>query len=204
MVKTLFFLAAFGCFGGAVHAFEKLPQQYQVTYGNPKASVHIMEYFSLSCLKCLESFRKDFKTIKEKYIDSQNVYWVFHLHPADLLTLQSMICLEKLSPTEKRIFWEVLIETLEKPSEGCTIMQTAMEALGKPISQLQDLSYIKTTESFLSAYKYLKQTDVICDLPTLEINGKIYDEFPHRKFIEKQISSLTNPQANPLTNKVSP
>lgn len=200
MVKTLFFLASFGCFCGPMSAFDKLPQQYQVTYGNPKASVHVVEYFSLSCLKCLETFRKDFKTMKENYIDSQKVYWVFHLHPADLLTLQSMICLEKLSPAEKRLFWEVVIETLEKPSQGCTIMQTAMEALGYPISQLQDLSYIKTTEGFLSAYKYLKQTDVIRELPTLEINGKIYDEFPHRKFIEKQISSLTNP----LANKVSP
>lgn len=71
-------------------------------------------------------------------------------------------------------------------------MQIAMETFGKPISQLQELSYIKNTDSFLSAFKYLKQPDIIIELPTLEINGKIYDEFPHRKFIEKQINSLTH------------
>ena len=191
MGKKLLFLAIFGCMMGPLSAFEKLPNQYQVTYGNPKASIQVVEYFSLSCLKCLESFRKDFKELREKYIDTQKVYWVFHLHPADLLTLQSMMCLEKLSLAEKRIFWEVVIESLEKPSEGSTVIQIAMETFGKPISQLHDLSYIKNTDSFLSAYKYLKQTDVISELPTIEINGKVYNEFPNRKFIEKQIGFLT-------------
>ena len=85
----------------------------------------------------------------------------------------------------------MVIESLENPSEGSTIMQIAMETFGKPIPLLQDLSYIKNTAGFLAAYKYLKQTDVISELPTLQINGKVYDEFPNRKFIEKQLSSLT-------------
>jgi len=202
MGKQLFFLASFWSFLCPLTAFEKLPPQYQVAYGNPKAPVQVVEYFSLSCLKCLESFRKDFQELREKYIETQKVYWVFHLHPADLLTLQSMVCLEKLSPTEKRIFWDVVIDSLENPSEGSTIMQIAMETFQKPIPQLQELSYLKNTHGFQAAYKYLKQTDVISELPTLEINGKVYDEFPHRKFIEKQLGSLTPETSKTL--KVSP
>ena len=182
-------LLTFSC---SLFGFEKLPSNYQIAYGNPKAPIQVTEYFSLSCPKCLESFRNDFSDLKRNYIDSQKVYWVFHLNPADLLTLQAMVCLEKLSSEEKKIFWEVLIDALNDPSKGCIIMQIALEALGKPSPQLQDLSFLQNTPSFQSAYKYLKQPDIIKELPTLEINGKIHDEFPSRKFIEKQLNFLTS------------
>lgn len=181
----------------SLSAFEKLPSHYQISYGDPQAPIQITEYFSLSCPKCLEIFHKDFESFKRKYIDSQQVHWVFHLNPADLLTLQAMICLEKLSLEEKRIFWEVIIDNLEDPTKGSIAMQIAMETFGKPISQLQDLSYLEKTSSFQSAYKYLKQSDVIRELPTVEINGKIHNEFPNRKFLEHQISILSIPRNHP-------
>lgn len=108
-----------------------------------------------------------------------------------------MVCLEKLSQKEKRIFWEVVLDTLDNPSEGATLMQIAMETLGKPIPQLQDISYLQTTPTFKAAFGYLKQPDIITDLPTVEINGVLHDEFPTRKFLEKQLSSLT-PNRKPL------
>lgn len=171
-------------------AFEKLPSDWQVTYGDPKAPIQVVEYFSLSCPKCLDLFKNDFLAMKEKYINSQNVHWTFHLNPADLLTLQAMICLEKLTAAEKRIFFEVIIEALVDPNDGCIAMQTAMEAFGKPIPELHDPDYLKKSPLFTSAYQYLKQEDLITELPTIEINGKLYDEFPHRKFIEKHFSQL--------------
>lgn len=189
MGERFFALLFFLVLGFSLSAFEKIPPQYQVTYGSPTAPIQVTEYFSLSCLKCLEGFKKDFKDLKEKYITSQKVYWVFHVNPADLLTLQAMVCLEKLSQHEKRIFWEVVLDTLNDPSEGSAIMQIAMETLGKPISQLQDISYLQNTASFKAAFKYLKQPDIIKDLPTVEINGKLHDEFPSRQFLEKQLSS---------------
>jgi hypothetical protein len=172
-------------------AFEKIPSQYHVTYGSPSAPIQVTEYFSLSCLKCLVSYRRDFKDLKAKYIDANNVYWTFHLNPADLLTLQAMVCLEKLSLKEKRIFWEVVLDTLDNPSEGATLMQIAMETLGKPIPQLQDISYLQSTSTFKAAFGYLKQSNIVTDLPTVEINGVLHDEFPTRKFLEKQLSFLT-------------
>lgn len=175
----------------ALPAFEKLPAQYQVSYGNTSAPIKVVEYFSLSCPKCLQSFKKDFKSIRESFIDTNKVHWSFHVNPTDLATLQAMVCLEKLPPKEKRVFWEVVIDSLDTPSEACTIMQVAMEALGKPLPQLSDLSYLEHTNSFKTAYKYLKQADVIQEIPTVEINGKIHDAFPSLKFLEKQFSSLS-------------
>lgn len=189
MVKGLIYLGLV-CFSSlSLSAFEKLPLQYQVCYGNADAPIKIVEYISLSCQKCLEGWQ-DFKHFKDKYINTQKVYWVFHINPADLPTLQAMVCLEKLSPANKRIFWEALLDTLDDPSESTLIMQIAMETLGSPQPQLEDLSYLKNTDSFKNALQYLKQTDVIKEIPTVEINGKIYDDFPSRKFLGKQFDSL--------------
>lgn len=190
MAKRVMFLMSLLTLNACLSAFEKLPPQYQITYGNQHAPIQAVEYFSLSCPKCLQSFKKDFPSLRKKYVNSHDVYWVFHPSPADLLTLQAMVCLEKLSEEEKRVFLEVVVENLEDPSEGCLIMQTAIKTLGKPLPQLAQLDYLKQTSAFTSAYQFLKQEDVIKELPTVEINGKVYDEFPNSKFLEKKFSLL--------------
>lgn len=189
MGKKIFFVTTM-LLNNYLASFEQLPSECRVTYGNSDAPIKITEYFSLSCSKCIETFRKEFHHLREKYINSQEVYWVFHPHPADLLTLQAMHCMEKLSPIEKRIFLETIIETIQEPSEGCFAMQVAMQTFGKPIPQLSDLKYLKNTFSFSRAFRYLNQPDVLAELPTVEINGVIYDEFPNSKFLEQQFSTL--------------
>jgi len=178
-------------------AFEKLPNQHLISYGNENAPLQVTEYVSLSCPKCLELFRKDFKALQSKHVSTQNVRWIFHPHPADLLTLQAMVCLEQLSPKEKTILWEVLMNNLTRPSDGCFILQTAMETFGKPILKLDNLEFLEKTSAFSTAYKYLKQPDIVKELPTVEINGVIYEEFPNRKFLDKKISSLISQRIDP-------
>lgn len=180
-----------------IYAFEKLPPEYQVSYGNITAPVQVTEYFSFSCSNCLKSFKKDFEKIKAQYIDNGKVHWIFHLNPSDLLTLKVAVCLEKLSLEEKRIFWEVVIDHLDHPSKGDTIIQTAMDAFNKPIPQLHELTYLEETFAFKSAYQYLQQPGIVSALPTIEINGKIYDEYPSRSFIEKQLSALLTTRKDP-------
>ncbi len=181
----------------SVLGVDKLPIQYQITYGEAAAPIKITEYFSFSCPKCLKSFLKDFKTIQDKYIETKQVQWTFHLNPADLLTLQAMICLEKLSQQEKAIFFEVVIENLDDLSQGAQLLQTTMEALGKPVNDLERIEEIKKQPLFLTAYNYLRQPGIVQELPTVEINGTIYDEYPHLKFIERKISSLQQTRATP-------
>ncbi len=175
---------------------DKLPSSYQVSYGDETAPIKVTEYFSLSCPKCLKSFQKEFKIIQDKYIKTHQVQWFFHLNPADLLTLQAMICLEKLSLKEKIIFFEVVIENLSDPLEGSQLMQITMETLGHPIPTLDDVEELKKQPLFLTAYNYLKQPGIVQELPTVEINGTIYDEFPHLKFIERKITDLQKSRAS--------
>ena len=52
-------------------SFEKLHPKYCISYGDPSAEVHVTEYFSFSCLKCIDLFNQDFSEIKRKYIDTK-------------------------------------------------------------------------------------------------------------------------------------
>lgn len=174
--------------------FERLPAVYQISYGSLDAPLRVVEYLSLSCPKCLDAWNT-FKTLRPRYVASHQVHWTFHLHPADMLTLQALVCLHELPPTDRTLFFEVLLDTLEDPTEGCLHMQIAMEALGKPLPELDRIPYLKTTESFKTACTYLKQPDVVTELPTVEINGTLYDAFPNLKFLEKQFTAL---QRKPL------
>lgn len=175
----------------SLYSAEKLPPAYQITYGDPSSPIHITEYFSLSCPQCLKYFHKSFKSLKNKYINTHQVHFSFHLNPADLLTLQAMVCLEKLQDKEKIIFWEVLLDNLNDLSQGCSLMQMIMEALGEPTPLLDQLSFLETTATFNASYQYLRQPDTVQDLPSIEINGTLYDELPTFKFIEKKIAALS-------------
>jgi hypothetical protein len=186
--KTVFFLLLVA----KVYCFEKLPSAYQVSYGREEAPVHVVEYFSFICPKCLRQIREEFGAIRAQYIDSGKVHWVFHPDPADKLTLQAMICMEKLDEGQKRQFLEVMAKNLDGKglSVGCTLMQVAMEHFQRPIPELGKMEFLETTAAFHKAFAFLKQEDVVQSVPTVEINGRLCDEFPNRKFLEKQFLCL--------------
>ena len=184
-------LFALFLFINSAQAFEKLPAKYQIFYGNSDAKVQIVEYFSLSCPKCFEFFTEEFPSIREKYIKTGEIGWAFHPDPADLLTLQAMVCLEQLTPKQKTIFLEALIKNLleMKRKHGCLLMQGAMEVFQRPVPELENMEFLAKTEAFQAAFQFLKQEDVIQSIPTLEINGKICEEYPTAKTVIKLIQS---------------
>ena len=170
----------------------KLGEQYCITYGNPQAEIQLVEYFSLSCPLCLKLLKQDFPKLKEKYVCSGDVFWVLHPDPADILTLQMMECLGKLSDREKQVFFEGLLSRLSKnPSKKIVYwMQTILAEWGRAIPELQELSFLEKTKTFQDAYKYVQQTNAPKEVPTIEINGEIKETFPSYAFIDKTISDL--------------
>lgn len=176
-----------------LHAFEKLKDTYLVAFGKPEAPIHIVEYFSLNCPKCLTFVKGDFLQFKQKYIDTDQVYWVFHPDPSDLLTLQLIVCLEKLTYEEKVLFFTTTVGFIDKKKDvkvGAFVLQTAMDFLQKPMPLLEQLDFLEETEAFQQAYRFLKQPDLFTLIPSVEINGTLHDEFPSLKFLEKQVQSL--------------
>ena len=173
-------------------SFEKLPSTYTISYGDQNAPIHMTDYFSFSCPKCLEFIRRDFPTIQSKYIDTGKVYWTFHPDPADILTLQLIVCFEILDNLEKQSLIEKLAgEIRVRPfKKACFKMQKEMDAFGKALPLLHDLAFLEKTEAFNRAYAYLKQPDVPSELPTIEVNGAIYQEFPSREWIDRTLMDL--------------
>lgn len=185
-------MASFFPVKGCAETFEKLPSAYTISYGNPEAPIHVVEYFSFSCPQCLSLLKEEFPHVQEKYIDPGKVYWSFHPDPADLLTLQAMICLENLSQGDKQFLLEETARHLKPQSlgKGCFLLQEIMKSLGKPLPELYDLKWIEKTEAFQEAYTYLSQKQVPRDLPTIEVNGNVYKEFPNLKVIDQILINL--------------
>ncbi|MEN9894908.1 MAG: hypothetical protein RIR97_760 [Pseudomonadota bacterium] len=55
----------------------------EMTMGDPKAPVTIIEYMSMTCPHCARFNNDTFPTIKTKYIDTGKVYWILREFPLD-------------------------------------------------------------------------------------------------------------------------
>ena len=163
---------------------EKLPEAYRICYGNPEAKIQITEYFSFLCPSCRILFCQEFQEIKETYLQNGEIYWEFHPVPLDMATLQAMVCLEKLSEQEKRVFLEVILEE----TDSVPFMKKAMEVFGSPIPELDNKEYLIQTDAFQKAFAFIQQEDLISAVPAVSINGVLYpEEVPNISFIRKTI-----------------
>lgn len=177
------------------HGFclDKLNSDYLIKFGDPESKIQIVQYFSFMCPHCLGLFRKDFQEIKRGYIETGKACWVFHPVPMDLLTVQAMDCLEKLSEKEKRIFLTAIFEIMsfDDTSLSLSYMQKAMEVFNKPIPDLKEKEYLSKTRAFQDAFQFLKQKEKIDAVPAVEINGELFlREIPSQEFIEKHVKNI--------------
>ncbi|MDP3935754.1 MAG: thioredoxin domain-containing protein [Alphaproteobacteria bacterium] len=174
-----------------ISAAPKLDACFTISYGNPKAPIHIVEYFSFGCVPCIEMFANEFEGILEKYITPGLVYWVFQPHPVDLITVQAMVCLEALADQQKRVFLEaVLLEHNQSPEFGLLkLMLAAMDVLTIRIPDVTDGSVLQSTPAFKAAFSYQQANPTFTGTPTISINGTIVDEFPTRSLIDDLIQN---------------
>lgn len=173
-------------------SLDKLDEKYLTVFGNPQASIQVTQYFSMTCPHCLSLFKKDFKKIKEKYLDTDQIAWIFHPVPLDSLTVQAMDCLSQLTSKQKVIFLDALLDTLkvqDGPEVVLFLMQEAMKTFSHPIPTLDDKAYIIKTQAFQDAFEFIKQDECIHAVPAVQINGTLYrKEIPDQAFIEKTLS----------------
>ena len=165
----------------SVYGLEKLDPKYQIAYGNPDAETKIVEYFSLSCPKCVEWVLDEFPEL-----DLEKTSFVFHPVPADLLTLQAMVCLERLAPPQKKLFFETAMKLLPgiDPAEKSVLLEEAMEALGAPMPDLGKMEFLEKTGAFQDAFRFLSQEGGIDAIPAMEVNGALSEKYPTRELID--------------------
>lgn len=175
----------------AIYSMEKLDQKYLVTFGDSKAPVKVTKYFSFSCPQCMRIYNKEFKELRDKYYSE--VQWVFHPYPKDMFTVQSMACFENLSEHQKRVLMEALCSLVEVSRGDVDVISWGryldeyMQNQGLDPIGLSDSNITASTEAFYSAYAFINQGDVIREVPTIEVNDRLYDAFPTREFMEAKI-----------------
>lgn len=172
-------------------AFEKLPEHYTLSLGSKNAQHTVTEYFSLSCPLCLRLLKKEFKEIYQAYIQTKKIHWTFHPDPADLSTLQLMVCLERLPPSKKwSFFWEA-IQTIKPnhPSQNTFLLQELSKQFGLDLPLLHDIKWLESTKAFQEALKYTKQADAPTEIPIIAFNGTLE---PYLLPTKQVIDELTN------------
>lgn len=160
---------------------KKLSDAYCISFGSPTAKIKVVEYFSFSCPSCIRVFQNDFQRIKEKYIDLNEIYWVFHPVPIDQATVQALAYLEKMTTKEKRVFLTAILDEAEIDSPDATIklMEEAAIAYQKPISS-EDI--VKAKEV---AFQFALRNQIVA-IPFIEVDGELYErEVPDLNFISK-------------------
>ena len=179
------------CLPACGFSFDKLDEKYLITVGSPDSNVKIIQYFSMTCPHCISLFKKDFKTIKQKYLDTKKANWTFHPVPLDSLTVQLMDCLSKLNEKQKIILLEALFDTIQIQDNSeivLFLMQEAMKTFDHPILNLDDKNYIIKTHAFNDAFNFIKQEDRLDAVPAVEIDKVLYRrDIPDQAFIEKHM-----------------
>ena len=179
------------CLPACGFSLDKLDEKYLITVGSPDSNVKIIQYFSMTCPHCISLFKKDFKVIKQKHLDTKKASWTFHPVPLDSLTVQLMDCLSKLNEKQKIVLLEALFDTINIQDNSDVVlflMQEAMKTFNHPISTLDDKNYIIKTQAFTDAFNFIKQEDRLDAVPAVEIGKVLYRrDIPDQAFIEKHM-----------------
>jgi hypothetical protein len=177
-----------------LNSMEKLDSRFCVSFGSSEAPIKVVQYFSFSCPQCMRTYQEDFKELRELYYGE--VQWIFHPYPKDLLTIQSMACFEELNENQKRVLMEALCDLNFKTGGEVSIehwgsfLDDYLSEEGREPFGLSEPSSITKTSAFHSAYQFVQQEDVIVEVPTVEVDGQLYDAFPNKEFLNKKLTEI--------------
>ncbi len=145
--------------------------------GSPDAPVTVTEYFSLTCPHCASFHNETFAALKEKYIDTGKVRFVYRDFPLDRVALPAAMMARCVD--EKR--YPGVISVLFKTQSNWATARDPIGELGK-IAALAGLGK--------EAFESCLQSDELADgvlksrqegtaagvnsTPTFLVNGKIY------------------------------
>jgi protein-disulfide isomerase len=189
--KYLILLASICLSSHPLIGVEKLDEKYLVSFGNASAPVQFIQYFSLSCPHCVQLFHDDFNLIHEEYLKTGQAGYTFHPVPLNEATVQLMECLRHLSASQKVSLLDALFSNLsldDNAKMALSLMEEAMRLLHQPYAKLQDLNYLKSSQTAQDCVKFLAQDNRISAVPAVEVNGQLYPhQAPTYSYIKQQI-----------------
>ena len=168
----------------------------EIFLGNKDAKIVVIEYASMTCIHCANFHKKVYPKIKENYIDTNKIKFIFRNFPLDKQALFASV-LAKCAPKEKYFdFVKLILETQKKWISNDETFINKLKNIGK----LAGLNETKINECFKNEQlvdNILKISSDgekkynISSTPSLIINEKKYSAMSYENF-EKIIENLIN------------
>jgi len=168
----------------------------EIFLGNKDSKIVVIEYASMTCIHCANFHKEVYPKIKENYIDTNKIKFIFRDFPLDKQALFGSV-LARCAPREKYFDFVKLILNTQK--KWVSNDDTFMDKL-KNIGKLAGLNENKINTCFKNEQivdKIIKSRSVgeqkynISSTPSLIINEKKYSAMSYENF-EKIIEHLIN------------
>jgi protein-disulfide isomerase len=157
--------------------------------GDPKAKVHVIEYFSLTCTHCADFANKTMPEVESKLIATGKVYWVFRDFPLDRVALTAAMVARALPPDRYARFVFALFASQDTwafaPDVNSTAELAKLAALAGMSKATFDAAVAdKKLEDFiLSEAREAQEKYHVDSTPTFIINGQPHaGEMPYADF----------------------
>lgn len=172
-----------------------------MSLGNPKAPVHVVEYLSLTCPHCAEFHEQIFPAFRAKYIDTGRVYFTVR----ELLTAPANVAAAGFLMARCNgggRYFQVVDQVFKSQSRwkpGAPIKPIFVEiAKANGITEAQFeacLTDEKAQNALESRLTYATQTDKVTGTPTFFVNGVLVpaDHVPSLAELDAAIAKALKP-----------
>ncbi len=175
---------------------QKLP--YDITFGKEDAPTSMTEYASLSCPHCKAFYTEVFDKLKQNYIDTGRVKFVFRNYPLNLPALRAAMILECGVPADKRtMFLGAIFKAQdewaykEKEEEVVEKLKSIAKLGGLDNSKFDACAKDKALEDGMLRQQLQAQKALgVNSTPTLYINDKKYFDKKEYEVLAKAIDDV--------------
>ena len=178
------------------HEIVKAKTDEEIFLGNKDAKIIVIEYASMTCSHCANFHKEVYPKIKENYIDTNKIKFIFRDFPLDKQALFGSV-LAKCAPKEKYFDFVKLILSTQK--KWITSDDAFIDKL-KNIGKLAGLTESKINNCFkdeqivdniINTRNFAERKYNISSTPSFIINNKKYSAMSYENF-EKIIENLIN------------
>ena len=167
--------------------------------GDKSAPITIIEYASLTCPHCASFHNNTYDDLKEKYIDTGKVNFIFRSFPLDEASLRASMMATCAGEEKYGKFLKVLFSTQSNWSQKKNYLEV-LANIGKlggmPSSDFDLCIADKDLEHKIMQDKFyaLKQLEVR-STPTFFINGVMHKGSRDLEYFTTEIEKILNPEA---------
>ena len=168
----------------------------EIFLGNKDAKVTVIEYASMTCIHCANFHKDIYPKIKENYIDTNKIKFIYRDFPLDKQALFGSV-LAKCAPKEKYFdFVKLILATQKKWIANDDTFIDKLTNIGKLAGLTENkinacFNNEQIVDGIIKTRTLAEQKYKISSTPTLIINEKKYGAMSYENF-EKTIESLIN------------